>query len=67
MERAAGDAVLAGPYTLRALTARQDEVGGALDGPGGVVRRQRLSRSEARYESDARGGLPRTFRPLSWY
>jgi hypothetical protein len=31
MERAAGGAVLAGPYTLRSPTARQDEVVGALD------------------------------------
>ena len=30
-ERAAGDAVLVAPYTLGALTARQDEVVGALD------------------------------------
>ena len=31
VERAAGDAVLVGPYTLGAPTARQDEVVGALD------------------------------------
>ena len=30
-ERVAGYAVLAGPSPLRVLTARQDEVGGALD------------------------------------
>jgi hypothetical protein len=31
MERAAGEVVLVGPYTLGAPTARQDEVVGALD------------------------------------
>jgi hypothetical protein len=54
MERAAGEAVLVGPYTLRALTARQDEVVGALDGPGHAGDRHELTAG-----GRDRGGWPR--------
>jgi hypothetical protein len=43
MERAAGEVVLVGPYTPRVLAVRQDEVVGALDGPGHAGDRDELT------------------------